>query len=66
MVLDLAARVFLDAERRHKVQASVSNALDSVYAASLGKAVRDVDGSDYTYWNLGMPRTLAVRYAYRF
>jgi hypothetical protein len=66
VVLDLAARVFLDIERRHKINVSLSNVLDTVYATSLGKGVRDADGSDYIYWNLGAPRTLSVRYAYRF
>jgi outer membrane cobalamin receptor len=65
-VLDVSARVFLDAERRHRISVSLSNVLDTVYATSLGKGVRDADGSDYTYWNLGTPRTLSVRYAYRF
>jgi outer membrane cobalamin receptor len=65
-VVDLAARVFLDSERRHKINVSLSNVLDTAYATSLGKGVRDADGSDYIYWNLGTPRTLSARYMYRF
>jgi vitamin B12 transporter len=66
VVADLAARVFLDAERHHLITARLENAFDRRYAASLGTGQRDVDGSDYTYWNLGVPRTLEVRYSYRF
>lgn len=65
-IFDVAARVFLDEERRHKINVSLSNVFDAVYASSLAKGVRDADGSSYTYWNLGTPRTLAARYSYRF
>jgi len=65
-LLDVSGRVFLDGERRHRVSLALTNVLGSVYAASYGKGVRDADGSDYTYWNLGQPRTLAFRYQYRF
>jgi vitamin B12 transporter len=65
-VLDLSARVFLDADRRHRIDVGLSNVTGAVYATSLGKGVRDADGSEYTYWNLGTPRTLSLRYGYRF
>ena len=48
-LLSLSARVFLDGERRHKINVGLSNVLGSVYATSYGKGVRDADGSDYTY-----------------
>jgi outer membrane cobalamin receptor len=66
VVVDVAARVFLDGGRHHKINVSLSNVFDTTYATSLGKGVRDADGSDYTYWNLGTPRTLSARYTYRF
>jgi outer membrane cobalamin receptor len=65
-IFDLAGRVFLDAQRHHTVNLRLSNLLDTAYATSLGKGVRDADGTDYTYWNLGTPRTLSARYSYRF
>jgi hypothetical protein len=65
-VLDLSGRVFLDTDRRHRIDVGLSNVTGAVYATSLGKGVRDADGSEYTYWNLGTPRTLSLRYGYRF
>lgn len=65
-VFTVAARVFLDRDRRHKINASLSNILNTTYASSLGKGVSDVGGGSYTYWNLGAPRTLSVRYSYHF
>lgn len=65
-LLDVGARVLLGEERRHKISATLSNALGTVYASSLGKATPDSGASDYTYWNLGAPRTLSVRYQYKF
>jgi vitamin B12 transporter len=65
-LLDVAARVFLDKDRRHKFNLSLSNALNAKYATALGKGVRDADGSDYTYWYLGAPRTLSAKYTFHF
>ncbi len=64
--VDLAARVYLDEQRHQIVTARLENAFDREYAASLGSAERDSDGSNYTYWNLGVPRTFQVRYTYQF
>lgn len=66
LVIDLAGRVYLDAERRHTISLRLSNVFNAVYATSLGKGVTDADGRSYTYWNLGLPRTLQARYAYKF
>ena len=65
-VVDLAGRVYLDAEQHHLITARLQNAFDKQYAASIGSAERDADGSNYTYWNLGVPRTFEIRYTYRF
>ena len=65
-IVDLAGRYYIDPERHHTITARLQNAFDKEYAASLGSAQRDADGSDYTYWNLGMPRTFEVRYTYQF
>lgn len=64
-ILDLAGRVFLDTHHRHAITARLQNAFDKQYAASIGSAERDSDGSNYTYWNLGVPRTFSIRYTYR-
>jgi vitamin B12 transporter len=66
VIVDLGGRVFLDEERHHKINLTLSNFLGTTYAASLGKGVSDADGSSYTYWNLGAPRALTARYTYKF
>ena len=58
--------MFLDVERSHKISLALSNVFGAMYATSVGKGVRDADARDYTYWNLGAPRTLSARYTYRF
>jgi outer membrane cobalamin receptor len=65
-VLDIAGRIYLDEARRNIVTLRLENVFDQVYATGLGNAQRDVDGSTYTYWNLGVPRTFSLRYTYKF
>ena len=66
VVVDLAGRLYLDARQAHLLTARIANVFDKEYAASIGSAERDADGSNYTYWNLGLPRTFEVRYTYQF
>jgi outer membrane cobalamin receptor len=66
VVPDLAARWFVDSARHHLITARLQNLLDKEYATSIGSATRDSDGSNYTYWNLGVPRTFELRYTYHF
>jgi outer membrane cobalamin receptor len=66
VVVDLAGRLYLDSQKHHLLTARIANVFDKEYAASIGSAERDADGSNYTYWNLGLPRTFGLRYTYRF
>lgn len=63
-VLDLGGTYRFGALRRHSVTLSLQNAFDREYASRLGGASTDVGGTDYTYWNLGAPRTWQLRYGY--
>lgn len=65
-VLDISSRVYLDQDRRNIVTLRLENVFDKTYASGLGNAFRDSDGSRYTYWNLGVPRTFSLRYTYKF
>lgn len=65
-VVDIAGRYYFDAARRHTLNLRLENLFDKQYATSLGNALRDSDGSDYTYWNLGVPRTASLRYTFKF
>lgn len=66
VIFDLDGRVFIDGARRHVITLHPSNLLNTTYATSMGKSVSDADGTPYTVWNLGLPRTFAGRYSYRF
>jgi outer membrane cobalamin receptor len=65
-LVDLAGRYFIDAHRHHIISLRLENAFDRKYATGLGTAESDVDGSTYTFSNLGVPRTLEARYTYKF
>jgi len=66
VVADLAAHVFLDKARRHRVTARLENALDEDYATRVNSAVIDLSTQRFFYRFLGVPRTLHVSYAYTF
>ncbi len=69
IVVDLAAHVFLDADRKHKLTARLENALDEEYATSLGSS-SPIAGYDTAprllFRNRGVPQTLHVTYSYGF
>jgi outer membrane cobalamin receptor len=65
-LVDLSGRVYLDEDRKQTITLRIENLFDKQYASSLGSAERDSDGSNYTYWNLGVPRTFSARYTYKF
>jgi vitamin B12 transporter len=65
-VMDVNGRLYLDPRRRQTLTLRVENLFNKAYATRLGNAVRDSDGSDYTYWDLGLPRTYSLRYTYHF
>jgi outer membrane cobalamin receptor len=65
-LVDIAGRVYLDAARHSVITARVENLFDEEYAAALGNGQLDSDGSNYTFWFRGVPRTFSLRYSYRF
>lgn len=67
VVVDLAGHVFLDGEaRHHRLGLRLQNLFDKDYAARLGSAPKDGSSSRFLYRNLGVPRTVSVRYSYAF
>lgn len=66
VVVDLAAHVFIDKARRHRVTARLENAFDEDYATRVNSAVVDLSTQRFFYRFLGVPRTLHVSYAYNF
>ncbi|HKZ72679.1 MAG TPA: TonB-dependent receptor [Steroidobacteraceae bacterium] len=65
-VVDVAGRVFLDHDRRHRVGLRVENCLDEEYATRVRQTVPDGGGAPYAYWHLGTPRTVHASYTYEF
>jgi len=61
-VVDFSVRYFIDPARHQRLNLALENAFGLSYATGLGTAVHDADGSSYTYWNLGVPRTLHLNY----
>lgn len=66
LVVDLAAHVFVDKARRHRITARLENAFDEDYATRVNSAVIDLSTQRFFYRFLGVPRTLNVSYAYNF
>ena len=66
VVFDLGGRVFLDANRHHRIDVNLQNVFDQQYAASLTRGFPDNGGPAYLVSNLGLPRTLSVHYTYNF
>jgi len=67
VVVDLAAHVFLDGDkRRHRVTARLENAFDEDYATRVNSALIDLSTQRFLYGFRGAPRTLHVSYAYSF
>jgi len=71
-VVDVSGRWFLDSGRRQQLNFSIRNLFDRRYGLP-NRGCRDTpaDGPydcsiPYVYVNLGMPRTFAVSYSYRF
>ena len=69
VVVDLAAHVFLDAGKKHKLTARLENALDENYATGVGSS-SPIAGFDtaprFLFRNRGVPQTLHVSYSYTF
>jgi vitamin B12 transporter len=67
-VADLSGHVYLDAARRHTLGLRIENAFDRTYTTRYARAI--VDDTDpavfYAARNLGVPRTIHLRYDFAF
>ena len=67
VVVDLAAYVFLDGQRRHhKVTARLENAFDKTYATRINSGLIDNSTQRFLFRNLGTPQTFHLNYSYAF
>jgi vitamin B12 transporter len=69
-VVDLSGRLFLDATRHHRIDLGVYNIFDKEYASLPARgrtdAIPPATSANYLVENLGLPRTLYMRYTYNF
>lgn len=65
-VIDLSARVFLDAMHHQRIDVHVNNITNKVYNAQLDVGYTDADGTPYLQHDLGPPRTFSAYYTYTF
>jgi outer membrane cobalamin receptor len=65
-VFDLGGRIFLDMNRKHRINLSLRNVFDQVYTTRLTRGFPDNRAPSYLVGNLGLPRTLYVNYGYSF
>ncbi|WP_209005514.1 TonB-dependent receptor plug domain-containing protein [Steroidobacter agaridevorans] len=64
--LNLAARYFVDAARRHRIGVNLQNVFDEEYATRLSSARFDDGSGSFIAERLGVPRTYGVSYTYEF
>jgi outer membrane cobalamin receptor len=65
-VLDLGARIFLDAARRQRIDLHLNNAFNKTYYSQLGYGVNDNTGDPYVVHDLALRRTFSAYYTYKF
>jgi vitamin B12 transporter len=65
-VVDLAGRIFLDAQRRHRVNLRLENLFDQTYTTVHVRGFTDDTASPYVVNTLGTPATLHLSYSYSF
>jgi hypothetical protein len=65
-VVDLGTRLFLDTQRRQRIDLHLNNAFDQKYSSELGHGVDDASGDPYVVHNRALPRTFGVNYSYSF
>ena len=61
-VVDIAARLFLDEDRRHRIGARVENAFDTEYATRVRSTTPDGGGAAFVYHHVGTPQTFHLTY----
>ncbi len=69
MVVDVAAHVFIDADKKHKLTARLENAFDEDYATAVGSSgpVANIDTAPrFLFRTRGVPQTFHVTYSYAF
>jgi len=65
-VIDMGGRVFLDMDRRHRIDLGLRNILDQEYTTRLTRGFPDDGAPAYLVSNLGLPRTFYASYGYSF
>ncbi len=64
IVVDLSGRVFVDRNRRHRVNLRLENLFDEVYATRHGRGFGDFSTTPFLVHALGVPRTFHMSYSF--
>lgn len=65
-VVDLSGRVFLDRQRRHRINLRLENLLDEEYTTRHARGFSDLSATPFLVHNLGMPRTFHLSYSFSY
>jgi vitamin B12 transporter len=65
-VVDLSGRVFVDRNRRHRVNLRLENLFDEEYTTRHGRGFADFSSTPFLVHNLGVPRTFHLSYSFSY
>ena len=65
-IVDLSGRVFVDRNRRHRVNLRLENLFDEEYATRHARGFPDFSSTPYLVHNLGVPRTFHLSYSFSY
>jgi outer membrane receptor protein involved in Fe transport len=65
-IVDLSGRVFVDRNRRHRVNLRLENLFDEEYTTRHARGFPDFSSTPYLVHNLGMPRTFHLSYSFSY
>ena len=66
IVADLSGRIFVDRNRRHRVNLRLENLFDEVYATRHGRGFGDFSTTPFLVHALGVPRTFHMSYSFSY
>jgi vitamin B12 transporter len=65
-VVDLSGRVFVDRDRRHRINLRLENLFDEEYTTRHARGFPDFSATPFLVHNLGVPRTFHVSYSFSY
>ena len=66
VVVDLSGRVFIDRNRRHRINLRLENLFDQEYSTSHRRGFQDLSTAPFLVHYLGVPRTFHLSYSFSY